>query len=614
MLFKLSMSGLKSKFKDYMVLLFGLIISISVFYMFQTLAMNNDFLESNAIVGPIQFIFNTGSFLLAIITFFYILYANSFLLSLRQKEFGMYMMIGAKRAKITLIMFIETITLGILSLIVGIGLGIGLAQVIGLSLMKQLDFTAGGYSAFYSPSIIITCIFFVTLFILSSILNCIKLTRISVLELVHSDSHTERIQTTGKITSIKAISSIILLAIGYLCLIKVDKLEEVGIVTAMVTITSGTYLLFISFLPFFVKKIKSSKRNEKGLNAFTFAQLNFRINSLTKVLATVAMLVALGAGAISTGMAFKNNISIMLAENNIYDLITHNPTTEEKKLINHIKFNESAQYHYKVDSQFVYYTKDELENNRPYLRERMMEQGKVIRKFTPVSGDLQVGAILDLNKPLEEEREFPEEWVRGLTETIHPPNFYPDHNIKIVNKKMYKDIKGEEGVTFVGITDDFTLYVDEWKEINEIQKNKPKEITFVSKKYQDFNELNGLLSGTIFMGFFLGVAFLAMMASCLMFKILTGASKDIIRYQMLFKIGVRYEVLSKSIYKEIFLVFLFPAIVGIVHVLIGMNLFSTILAEPYFRIWLPIGIFIVIYSIYYYITVQLYKRIVLPKF
>lgn len=56
-------------------------------------------------------------------------------------------------------------------------------------------------------------------------------------------------------------------------------------------------------------KVKSNKkRSEKGLNAFTFAQLNFRINSLTKVLATVAMLVALGAGAISGGMAFKNNV------------------------------------------------------------------------------------------------------------------------------------------------------------------------------------------------------------------------------------------------------------------------------------------------------------------
>ncbi len=83
---------------------------------------------------------------------------------------------------------------------------------------------------------------------------------------------------------------------------------------------------------------------------------------------------------------------------------------------------------------------------------------------------------------------------------------------------------------------------------------------------------------------------------------------------MLFKIGVRYEVLTKSIYKEIFLVFLFPAIVGILHVLVGMNLFSTILAEPYFRVWLPINIFVAIYTIYYYITVQLYKKIVLPKF
>ncbi|UZM97470.1 hypothetical protein [Lysinibacillus sp. VIII_CA] len=52
---------------------------------------------------------------------------------------------------------------------------------------------------------------------------------------------------------------------------------------------------------------------------------------------------------------------------------------------------------YKVDSQFVYYIKAELENNRPLLRESIMEQGKVIRQFIPVSGDLQVGAILNFN-------------------------------------------------------------------------------------------------------------------------------------------------------------------------------------------------------------------------
>ena len=94
------------------------------------------------------------------------------------------------------------------------------------------------------------------------------------------------------------------------------------------------------------------------------------------------------------------------------------------------------------------------------------------------------------------------------------------------------------------------------------------------------------------------------------FKILSGASKDIVRYEMLRKIGVRHELLTKSIYKELFFVFLFPAIVGIVHVLLGMKILGFILIDPYFRF----GQFLcVIYSIYYFVTVQLYKGIVLPK-
>ncbi|EEK61452.1 ABC transporter permease [Bacillus cereus] len=120
-------------------------------------------------------------------------------------------------------------------------------------------------------------------------------------------------------------------------------------------------------------------------------------------------------------------------------------------------------------------------------------------------------------------------------------------------------------------------------------------------------------SGLMFMGFFVGVAFLATMASCLMFKVLSGASKDVARYQTFRKIVVRRELLTNSIYKELYFIFLFPAIVGITHILFGMNMFSPILINPYSRIWLPLVIFVVIYSIYYLITVQLYKGIVLSK-
>lgn len=100
MLFKLSITGLKGKLKDYIVLLVGLVLSISIFYMFQTLASNKEFLEANATIKSIGYVFQVGSFLLAIITFFYVFYANSFLMSLRQKEFGMYMLLGAKNIKL----------------------------------------------------------------------------------------------------------------------------------------------------------------------------------------------------------------------------------------------------------------------------------------------------------------------------------------------------------------------------------------------------------------------------------------------------------------------------------------------------------------------------------
>ncbi|MBO1625180.1 FtsX-like permease family protein [Bacillus arachidis] len=614
MLFKLSMSGLKSKLKDYIVLLVGLVMSISIFYMFQTLALNKAFLESNSIIRSIGFVFQAGSFLLAIITFFYILYANSFLLSLRQKEFGMYMMLGAKKHKITLLMFMETIIIGVASLIIGITIGVGLAQGIGQLLMKQLEFTAGGYQAFYVPSMTVTCIFFFALFVLSAIMNSIKLSRISVLQLVHADAQTERVAVKGKLTGVVAFLAIVLLGIGYASMVYMEKLREMGIIIALITTTAGTYMLFGSALPFIIKKLKSNKkRSEKGLNAFTFAQLNFRINSLTKVLATVAMLIALGAGAISGGMAFKNNVMKTVDGVEIYDSVVHNPTAEEKKILDGIPFKEKSEYRYKTDDKYVYYLKEDLEKNRPLVRDGVGKES--FDKFKEVSEELPVGAISrNMNEKDANTKKLPEKWEEAFR-TLQPFYLFPDQAIKIVDQKMYDGIKGKEGIVCIGKTDDFVAYTKEWKKLDELQLDKYKNIKAdnLQTKYVMYTGFHGMASGTVFMGFFLGIAFLAMMASCLMFKILSGASKDITRYQMLRKIGVRRELLTKSIYKELFLVFLFPAIVGIAHVLVGMNIFGFILLDPYFRIWLPIVIFVVIYAIYYFITVQLYKGIVLPK-
>ncbi|MCU5600944.1 ABC transporter permease [Bacillus wiedmannii] len=615
MLFKISMSGLKSKLQDYIVLLLGLIISISIFYMFQTLAQNKAFLESNSNVAAIVFTFQIGSVLLAIITFFYILYANSFLLSLRQKEFGMYMMLGAKKHKVTLLMFIETIVLGAASLVIGITIGVGLADGIGQLLMKQLEFSGEGYQAFYIPSMTVTCIFFFVLFVLSAIMNGMKLSRITVLQLVHADEQTERVAVKGKMTAVVAFLGLLLLGIGYTSLIYISQLQGENIISipkfmaiGLIAATVGTYMLFGSLLPVMMKKVQSNKkRREKGLNAFTFAQLNFRMNSLTNVLATVAILVALGAGGIACGMAFKNNVLKQTDKGTIYDSVVHNPTVEEKKLLDGIPFKEQLEYRYKVDDTYVYYIKEELENNRPLVKDRKNEKTMKVSEKIPMNA-------FALSRQWGKDDGKPKQWSDAF-QTIQPKYMYPNHEVKIVNQNIYDSMKDTENKVFIGKADNFGTYIKEWKKLDELHVVKYKNVKAeeLDSKYQTYKSNQSLSSGLMFMGFFVGIAFLAMMASCLMFKVLSGASKDCTRYQMLRKIGVRRELLTQSIYKELFFVFLVPAIVGIVHVLVGMNMFSPLLIDPYFRIWLPLAIFVVIYLIYYFITVQLYKRIVLSK-
>ncbi|WP_242316201.1 ABC transporter permease, partial [Bacillus cereus group sp. BfR-BA-01355] len=459
-----------------------------------------------------------------------------------------------------------------------------------------------------------TFIFFIALFMLSAVMNGMKLVRNSLLQLVHSNSHTERTPTKGKLTNIVALLSIILLAVGYTSMIYMKELKESGFIIATMTVTLGTYMLFAAFLPMIINKMKGNKkRSEKGINTFTFAQLSFSINSLTKVLATVAMLVALGAGAISSGMALKNNVTNMVESAEYYDVEIKDPTVEEKKILNSITFKEKNEYRYKADEQFIYQLKEDLEKNRPLTR---TEKDRNSSQFVPVSKELIAGAVLSHSR--EENKNntnvIPEEWgnvLRSLQKTY----MNPIQKIQIVDQRMYDEIQGKEEIIILGKTDDFTTYKEEWKKIDELEIAKYKDMKEVHllSKYMLYEKYYSTYSGTLFMGFFLGIAFLAMLASCLMFKILSGASKDIIRYQMLRKIGVRYELLTKSIYKELLFVFLFPAIVGIMHVLVGMNMFSFIIDNPYFRIWLPIIIFLVIYVMYYFITVQLYKRIVLPK-
>src|SRR5699024_4340868 len=316
-----------------------------------------------------------------------------------------------------------------------------------------------------------------------------------------------------------------------------------------------------------------------------------------------------GSGAISGGLAYKNNVMKSTDSFEIYDTTINNPTTEEMGILDGIPFKEKNEYRYKVDDTFVYYVKEDLAKNPPLIHAGNGEG--TTDKPRRVRGDIPVNSVsIDGQEINQNAKLIPEEWETAIM-NMHPT--YLDNlnkPKKIIDLKMYHKLKVITSTIFIGKTDDLLAHTSEWKKLDELESEKADDIL---SKYKIYNNFYANASGTVFMGFFLGIAFLAMMASSLMFKILSGATTDINRYEMLRKIGVSRELLTKSISKELLIVFLAPAIIGMVHVLIGMNMFGYVVIDPYYRIWMPIVIFLFVYTAYYLITVHLYKGIVFPK-
>ncbi|MED4583559.1 ABC transporter permease [Brevibacillus choshinensis] len=625
MLLKLSLSSMRKMMKDYLILLVGLVISISIFYMFQTLALNSEYTRENSLISSIQLVFNVGAFLLAFITIFYIFYANSFLLSLRRKELGMYRVLGAKKGKISQILFLETLTMGILSIIVGSIVGIGLASGIGRMLMSQLDISAEGYQPFYVPALLMTSGFFLVLFFLTSTVNAIRLARATELDLIRAEQQHDRVKATGVRTVLVALLGLVLVTVGYVSLYHLRELVAFGFIIGAVATTIGTYMVFISLLPMFMQLLKKNQKwNDQKLNAFTFAQLRFRVNNLTKVLATVAMLIALGVGAMAGGLAFQQNVSLIAGVAHVYDITLQDPTPADFESIKSMTVEEQLTYRYKVDGDVIYYAKDDLLAHPPLISSNSMGAYDPDIQPKRVSTQLPASAY-SMNEKSEQAgtaamEQIPEEWEKTIrNEFVSSYSMLDDKSLRIVDGPTFNGITGEEHTLLLVRVDDFVKYKAELKAMDQRQMERiapfanGNDSEMLSTKYSMYESLYAFTSGTMFMGFFLGIAFLAMMASCLMFKILSGASRDRERYKMLRKIGVRKAWLVGSIYKELFLVFIFPALMGLLHVLVGMEMFSVILLDPYANIWAPTLIFVGIYAIYYWITVQLYRGIVLPK-
>lgn len=597
MSWKLSIAGIKHRMRDYIVLFSGLVMAAAIFYMFESMASNEAFLKSNSIISSTVIIFRFGSVLLGIITFVYILYANSFLMTIRQKDYAMYMMLGAKGRKIAQLIFLETLIVGATATIVGSVLGIGLTTVVYRLLVEQLSLKITHFSAISGAGLTVTFLFFALLFLAAAFINGLTIVKKPILTLLRANQTPNKLKRQRFL--LKVVVGVLCLAIGYYMMARIEDYQELAIGVALLTIISGTYLLFSSVLIFLLSLLKKNETFAfKRLNNFTLAQVSFRIREYTQMLSMVAMLFAMALGALTVGLGFKHQVITAADQSSPYDLILNHAEKVDPDKVSRLSPVTDAVYTQKEDGQTVYYDASEF-SAKPLFAAKTDQSSDKQQTIEKMTGE-------------GNEQERVQEELRGYE--------LPDQQkkaSKLISHAEFKALDLPQQTLRLVQVDDFVASLPKIKSLaEENKKNNPslQEMDFGSQqKYDTYDLYNTIFSGFEFMGFFLGLAFLTMLASCLMFKILSGSQSDRIRYDMLDKIGTRRGLLKQSIRREIGVLFFAPGIVGIIHVLFGLQMFSMFLSNPYQTIWLPFALFFFLYFLYYCVTVWLYQDIVLKK-
>ena len=144
MLFKLSVNSIKKGLRDYAIYFFTLVIGVSIFYVFNAVGDQVALLDINKgsiewISGLITDTISTVSVLTSISLGLLIVQSNRFIMKRRNKEFALYMILGMSKSKISIILLLETIIIGISSIALGIFIGIGLSQLMSTLIINLFE-------------------------------------------------------------------------------------------------------------------------------------------------------------------------------------------------------------------------------------------------------------------------------------------------------------------------------------------------------------------------------------------------------------------------------------------------------------------------------------------
>lgn len=646
MLFKISLKNIRKSLKDYTVYFFTLILGVAIFYVFNAIDSQSVMLDVRANVMDIIKLMNdmlSGvSVFVSCILGFLIIYASRFLIKRRNKEFGIYLTLGMSKRKISVILFFETLLIGIVSLVAGLVIGTILSQFMSVIVANMFDADMTKFKFIFSMKACIkTLIYFAIMYVLVMIFNTFSISRCKLIDLLNAGKKTEKVTMKNPIVcTIVFVIGVGILSYAYWMVTRgvesINIINKIGVPIALGCV--ATFLIFWSVSGFMIRIFTSIKSvYYKGVNSFVLRQFCSKINTTVFSTTVICIMLFITISVLSAALSMKDSLSkdldsmcpvdVQLAKYS-YDAMSEayatsqNMNEKDREMLEDSKLSiietlnnsgfDAQKYFKDVVEYNIYNTgltvKDTLgdinTDDYQFMADAIMpvmtigDYNSVARLYGNSTYELNddeyiivadyKNMVMIRNQALK----------KGITLSVNGKEYKPRYNeckdgfVQIGVQNMNDGILvvpdnavKPQQVRNMGLSADYRADTKEERYSIETQlDNLMKNISF-KKSFISWNSRIDLAESSVglgalvtFIALYLGIIFLISSAAILALRELSDSADNKERYGMLRKLGVDERMIDMALFKQIGIFFAFPLILALIHSVFGIKFINIILA------------------------------------
>ncbi len=666
---RLAKQNIRNNKSTYIPYMITCIFCIAMIYMMEFLRDCPTLDQAVRQADEVRMIVFTGEIVVEIFCIIFLIYSNSFLMKRRQKEIGLYNILGLERNHIGIVMFLETIITSIGSLAGGIAAGI-IGSKLALLLLLKLLHIPSVLGFYISVKGIFTCLFmFGIVFLMILFLNLAKIHLSRPVELLRGNNTGEK-EPAAK--WLMALIGFICLGAGYYLAVTTESpIKAITIfLLAVILVMAGTYLLFTAGSIVILKFLRRRKSfYYRTGNFISISGMLYRMKQNAIGLASICIL--------STGvlLMISMTVSIYFGMNDImlnrypYDVDMSVTSISEEECQTAIEAFEKAIADNKVPveksveeiyldivcskngDQILIKPTNTIRNSDSVLVLSLLNQAEYER-LTGISANLNDGEIfawypsaVQKDSVTVDEKEFTvKKWMDKNPLTCGE-DAVSDNAVLVVTDEDFKkfdEMRTEmyKGVSSAPAGEDLTLHlglditgsetdkIDFGTPVMETVKDLKKsgglsENAWIisgirQQEYESYYADNGSL---LFIGIFLGSLFLMGTAMIIYYKQISEGYEDQKRFEIMQKVGLSRREVRSSVRRQILMVFFLPLLMAMLHITMAFPMIRRLLllfgmTNTKLFIGCTAGtvlIFAVVYGLIYLITARSYYHIVERK-